>query len=136
MYWYRCLSTRWRHNPSTRLELLYQVGWNTEGTKLLRRFPRAAPALKLVNTYSSCIEQACMRMFFATCAHEGYFCIKVDATNAYANSPPPDQPTSMSTNRTLTGSSLAMVSTSSSTTCSLCNTPCRDTQNLVPYGNA
>jgi hypothetical protein len=32
-------------------------------------------------------------MFFALCAHEGYFCIKVDATNAYANSPPPDQPT-------------------------------------------
>lgn len=34
-----------------------------------------------------------MRMFFALCANEGYFCIKVDATNAYANSPPPDQPT-------------------------------------------
>jgi hypothetical protein len=34
-----------------------------------------------------------MRMFFALCAHESYICIKVDATNAYANSPPPDQPT-------------------------------------------
>jgi hypothetical protein len=34
-----------------------------------------------------------MRMFFALCAHEGYICIKVDATNAYANSPPPAQPT-------------------------------------------
>jgi hypothetical protein len=34
-----------------------------------------------------------MRLFFAICANEGYFVIKVDATNAYANSPPPDQPT-------------------------------------------
>jgi hypothetical protein len=34
-----------------------------------------------------------MRLFFAICAKEGYFVIKVDATNAYANSPPPDQPT-------------------------------------------
>jgi hypothetical protein len=32
-------------------------------------------------------------MFFALCAHEGYIALKVDATNAYANSPPPDQPT-------------------------------------------
>jgi Reverse transcriptase (RNA-dependent DNA polymerase)/GAG-pre-integrase domain len=55
--------------------------------------PRAAPQLKLANTYSSCIEQPCMRLFFALCAHEGYISIKVDATNAYANSPPPEQPT-------------------------------------------
>ncbi|KAI2505295.1 Reverse transcriptase (RNA-dependent DNA polymerase) [Fragilaria crotonensis] len=55
--------------------------------------PRAAPQLKLANTYSSCIEQPCMRLFFALCAHEGYVSLKVDATNAYANSPPPNQPT-------------------------------------------
>ena len=55
--------------------------------------PRAAPQLKLANTYSSCIEQPCMRLFFALCAHEGFTSLKVDATNAYANSPPPDQPT-------------------------------------------
>lgn len=42
---------------------------------------------------SSCIEQPCMRLFFALCAHEGYICLKVDATKAYANSPPPEQPT-------------------------------------------
>ena len=69
----------------------------SDGTRKARNCcdgsPRAAPALKLANTYSSCIEQPCMRMFFALCAHEGYFCIKVDTTNAYANSPPPDQPT-------------------------------------------
>ncbi|KAI2501677.1 hypothetical protein MHU86_12801 [Fragilaria crotonensis] len=34
-----------------------------------------------------------MRLFFALCAHEGYVSLKVDATNAYANSPPPNQPT-------------------------------------------
>jgi hypothetical protein len=55
--------------------------------------PRAAPQLKLANTYSSCIEQPCMRLFFALCAHEGFTSLKVDATNAYANSPPPNQPT-------------------------------------------
>jgi hypothetical protein len=33
-----------------------------------------------------------MRIFFALCAHEGYVALKVNATNAYANSPPPDQP--------------------------------------------
>ena len=56
--------------------------------------PRAAPQLKLANTYSSCIEQPpCMQLFFTLCAHEGYISLKVDATNAYANSPPPDQPT-------------------------------------------
>jgi hypothetical protein len=34
-----------------------------------------------------------MRMFLALCANEGYICIKVDVTIAYANLPPPDQPT-------------------------------------------
>ncbi len=53
--------------------------------------PRAAPQRKLANTYSSCIEQPCMRLFFALCAHEGFIGLKVDATNAYANSPPPNQ---------------------------------------------
>jgi hypothetical protein len=75
--------------------------WNysikSDGTRKARNCcdgsPRAAPELKLANTYSSCIEQPCMRLFFALCTHEGYICVKVDATNAYANSPPPDQPT-------------------------------------------
>jgi hypothetical protein len=75
--------------------------WNyslkSDGTRKARNCcdgsPRAAPQLKLANTYSSCIEQPCMRMFFALCAYEGYIALKVDATNAYANSPPPEQPT-------------------------------------------
>ena len=75
--------------------------WNyslkSDGTRKARNCcdgsPRAAPQLKLANTYSSCVEQPCMRLFFALCAHEGFISLKVDATNAYANSPPPDQPT-------------------------------------------
>jgi Reverse transcriptase (RNA-dependent DNA polymerase) len=34
-----------------------------------------------------------MRLFFALCAHKGYVSLKVDATSAYANSPPSEQPT-------------------------------------------
>ena len=73
--------------------IILRQHWNysikSDGTRKARNCcdgsPRAAPELKLANTYSSCIEQPC--------AYEGYVCIKVDATNAYANSPPPDQPT-------------------------------------------
>jgi Reverse transcriptase (RNA-dependent DNA polymerase) len=81
--------------------IILRQHWNysikSDGTRKARNCcdgsPRAAPELKLANTYSSCIEHPCMRMFFALCAHEGYICVKIDATNAYANSPPPDQPT-------------------------------------------
>ena len=60
---------------------------NGDGTR------KAAPQLKRTNTYSSCIERPCMRLFFALCDHKGYTSLKVDATNAYANSLPPHQPT-------------------------------------------
>jgi GAG-pre-integrase domain len=81
--------------------IILRQHWNysikADGTRKARNCcdgsPRAAPQLKLANTYSSCIEQPCMRLFFALCAHEGFISLKVDATNAYANSPPPDQPT-------------------------------------------
>ena len=81
--------------------IILRQHWNyshkSDGTRKARNCcdgsPRSAPKLKLANTYSSCIEQPCMRMFFALCAHEGYISLKVDATNAYANSPPPEQPT-------------------------------------------
>ena len=81
--------------------IILRQHWNysikSDGTRKARNCcdgsPRAAPELKLANTYSSCIEQPIMRLFFALCAIEGYLSIKVDATNAYANSPPPDQPT-------------------------------------------
>ena len=81
--------------------IILRQHWNYaikgDGTRKARNCcdgsPRAAPQLKLANTYSSCIEQPCMRLFLALCAHEGFTSLKVDATNAYANSPPPNQPT-------------------------------------------
>jgi hypothetical protein len=36
-----------------------------------------------------------MRKLFALCVHEGFISLKIDATNAYANLPPPDHPTYM-----------------------------------------
>jgi hypothetical protein len=81
--------------------IILRQHWNysikSDGTRKARNCcdgsPRAAPELNLANTYSSCIEQPCTRMYFAVCAHEGYISILVDATNAFANSPPPEQPT-------------------------------------------
>ena len=81
--------------------IILRQHWNysikSDGTRRARNCcdgsPRAAPQLKLANTYSSCVEQPCMRLFFALCAHDGFISLKVDATNAYANSPPPAQPT-------------------------------------------
>ncbi|MCE2996259.1 MAG: hypothetical protein LW863_11705 [Flammeovirgaceae bacterium] len=56
--------------------------------------PRSAPALHtLASTYSSCVEQPVQRMFFALAAHLGYRVYGADAQDAYAHSPPPDQPT-------------------------------------------
>jgi hypothetical protein len=87
--------------PTPRDAIVLHQHWNYaikgDGTRKARNCcdgsPRAAPQLKLANTYSSCIEQPCMRLFFALCAHEGFISLKVDATNAYTNSPPPNQPT-------------------------------------------
>lgn len=55
---------------------------------------KAAPELhRLAQTYSSCVQHCCMRLFFALAAAENYHVVSVDATNAYANSPPPTVPT-------------------------------------------
>ena len=55
---------------------------------------RAAPELHdVAQTYSSCIEQPCMRLFFALAAALNMTIVAADATNAYANSPPPEIPT-------------------------------------------
>jgi hypothetical protein len=124
--------------------IILRQHWNysikSDGTRKARNCcdgsPRAAPALKLANTYSSCIEQPCMRMFFALCAHEGYVCIKVDATNAYANSPPPHSPPlSTSTNSTLIGICSNMENLYRATRYSLSNMPSKATRNQVPYGS-
>jgi hypothetical protein len=55
---------------------------------------RAAPALHhFAETYASCIEQPCMRMFFAIAAARGLIIHTGDCTNAYANADSPTHPT-------------------------------------------
>jgi hypothetical protein len=51
---------------------------------------RAAPWLRHnIQTYSSCIEQPCQRLFYALAAFLGKIVTVADATNAYQQSPPP-----------------------------------------------
>jgi len=51
---------------------------------------RAAPWLRqMVQTYASCIELPCLRLFFALCAQRGYYVGFGDVDNAYQQSPPP-----------------------------------------------
>ena len=51
---------------------------------------RAAPWLRhLVQTYSSCIELPCLRLFIAECVNRGYYICFGDVENAYQQAPPP-----------------------------------------------
>ncbi len=54
---------------------------------------RAAPWLRqFVQTYASCIEQPCMRLFYALSAALGLVIVFADTKNAYQQSPPPTEP--------------------------------------------
>ncbi len=51
---------------------------------------RAAPWLRmLVQTYSSCVDLACLRAFIALAVNRGYYICFGDVENAYQQSPPP-----------------------------------------------
>jgi hypothetical protein len=51
---------------------------------------RSAPWLRqFAQTYASCIEQPCMRLFFAIAAAKGLTITVADTANAYQQSPPP-----------------------------------------------
>jgi hypothetical protein len=51
---------------------------------------RSAPWLRqFAKTYASCIEQPCMRLFFAVAAANGLTVTIADTTNAFQQSPPP-----------------------------------------------
>ena len=70
----------------------------TDGTRKARNCcdgsNRAAPGLRAAaQTYASCVEQPCMRLFFALSSALGLTVLKTDANNAYANSPAPQVPT-------------------------------------------
>eukprot|EP00957_Ditylum_brightwellii_P099281 7562498-Ditylum_brightwellii.AAC.1 len=47
------------------------------------------------HTYSSCASQVGMKLFTAIAAWNNYFIIGADATNSFAQSPPPTEPTYM-----------------------------------------
>ena len=51
---------------------------------------------KMKATYAACVSQIGMRLFFAICAMENLTIMDVDATNAFAQSPPPSSPVFMS----------------------------------------
>ena len=54
---------------------------------------RAAPWLRRFGqTYASCIEQPCQRLFFALVAAKGLIVTFGDTTNAFQQSPPPTEP--------------------------------------------
>jgi transposase InsO family protein len=76
----------------------WTYSFKADGTRKARNCcdgsKRAAPMLHgAAKTYASCVEQPCMRMFFALCAVSGMSLYGADATNAFANSPPPSVPT-------------------------------------------
>jgi hypothetical protein len=54
---------------------------------------RDAPELRFAQTYASCIDQPCMRLFFALSAAMSFVVMGADCTNTYANSPSPTQAT-------------------------------------------
>ena len=52
---------------------------------------RSAPWLRnLVQTYSSCVEIPCVRLFIAECVNRGYYICFGDVNNAFQQAPPPD----------------------------------------------
>jgi hypothetical protein len=54
---------------------------------------QAAPWLHpFVQTYASCIEQLCMRLFYALSAALGLVIVFADTKNAYQQLPPPTEP--------------------------------------------
>jgi Reverse transcriptase (RNA-dependent DNA polymerase) len=93
------------YGPATSLPaggILLRQHWTyifkADGTRKARNCcdgsARAAPVLHgEAKTYASCIDQPCMRMFFALCATMDMIVYGADAANAFANSPPPSRPT-------------------------------------------
>ena len=75
-----------------------RIQWNNvvkpDGTRKCRACldgsKRSAPWLRqFTQTYASCIEQPCMRLFFAVAAAKSLIVTVADTTNAFQQSPPP-----------------------------------------------
>jgi hypothetical protein len=86
-----------RGKPPNILRIHWQNVVKADGTRKCRSCmdgsKRAAPWLRqFVQTYASCIEQPCMRLFFALSAALGLTVVFADTKNAYQQSPPPSVP--------------------------------------------
>ena len=53
----------------------------------------SAPIQSFAQTYASCTDQPCMRLFFALSTAISFVVLGADCSNAYASSPSPTQPT-------------------------------------------
>jgi hypothetical protein len=89
--------TNSRGGPPNILRIHWSCCVKTDGRRKARACidgsKRAAPWLReTAHTYASCIEQPCMKLFFAICASLGFFITYGDVDNAYQNSPSPTEP--------------------------------------------
>ena len=83
--------------PPQVLRIVWSNFIKTDGTRKVRACAdgskRAAPWLRgFINTYSSCIELPCQRLFFALSAALGYVLTVADTSNAFQQAPPPPYP--------------------------------------------
>jgi hypothetical protein len=82
--------------PPNVLRVHWQMAVKTDGVRKARACldgsKRAAPWLRdVAQTYASCIEQPCMRLFFALSAIHGCTATIADTKNAFQQSPPPTE---------------------------------------------
>jgi hypothetical protein len=83
--------------PPNILRIQWSCCVKTDGRRKARTcingLKRAAPWLRdTAQTYASCIEQPCMKLFFALCVLLGMIVTYGDVDNAYQNSPSPTEP--------------------------------------------
>jgi hypothetical protein len=83
--------------PPNILRIQWSLCVKTDGRRKARACidgsPRAAPWLReMAQTYASCIEHPCMKLFFALCAYLNFVLTYGDVDNAYQNSPSPSEP--------------------------------------------
>ena len=81
---------------SNTLHLLWTYLIKTTGVKKARCCCNGNPgrhgSITLDHTYAACVEQPAQRVFWAITALKGYIAIGADASNAFAEAPPPKAP--------------------------------------------
>ena len=82
--------------PANVLRIQWSNLVKSDGTRKCRACidgsKRAAPWLhQFAQTYASCVEQPCMRLFFAVSAAKSLIVTFADTTNAFQQSPPPSE---------------------------------------------